>query len=93
MALKSAIYEGWVRHRRHAPAPHAFRYRMFQLYLDLAELDQVFAGRWFWSVDRRNLAQFRATLIEELSEQPIAFAMDDDDDDDEDDDGEDDAPR
>ena len=41
----------------------------------------------------RNLAQFRATLIEELSEQPIAFAMDDDDDDDEDDDGEDDAPR
>lgn len=59
MALKSAIYEGWVRHRRHAPVPHAFRYRMFQLYLDLAELDQVFAGRWFWSVDRRNLAQFR----------------------------------
>ena len=41
----------------------------------------------------RNLAQFRATLIEELAEQPIAFAMDDDDDDDEDDDGEDDAPR
>ena len=41
----------------------------------------------------RNLAQFRGTLIEELSEQPIAFAMDDDDDDDEDDDGEDDAPR
>ncbi len=39
----------------------------------------------------RHLAPFRATLIEELSEQPIAFAMDDDDDDD--DDGEDDAPR
>jgi len=59
MALKSAIYEGWVRHRRHAPVEHAFRYRMFQLYLDLAELDQVFAGRWLWSVDRPNLAQFR----------------------------------
>lgn len=29
----------------------------------------------------RNLAQFRATLIEELSEQPIAFALDDDEDD------------
>lgn len=26
----------------------------------------------------RNLAQFRATLIEELSEQPIACAIDDD---------------
>jgi len=31
----------------------------------------------------RNLAQFRATLIEELSEQPIAFsALDDEDDED-----------
>ena len=59
MALNSAVYEGWVRHRRHAPRPHAFRYRVFQLYLDLAEFDTVFAGRWFWSVDRRNLAQVR----------------------------------
>ncbi|WP_374603355.1 DUF1365 domain-containing protein [Arenimonas sp.] len=57
--MKSAIYEGWVRHRRHSPVGHAFRYRMFQLYLDLAELDQVFAGRWLWSVDRPNLAQLR----------------------------------
>ncbi|MBP6597627.1 MAG: DUF1365 family protein, partial [Arenimonas sp.] len=59
MALSSAIYEGWVRHRRYRPQPHEFSYRMFQLYLDLAELDQVFAGRWLWSVDRRNLAQVR----------------------------------
>lgn len=39
----------------------------------------------------RNLAQFRATLIEELSEQPIAIAFDDDDDDDGDEDDEDGA--
>ena len=32
---------------------------MFMLYIDLAELDQVFAGRRFWSVNRRNLAEFR----------------------------------
>ncbi|MDO5626248.1 MAG: hypothetical protein Q4G71_16365 [Pseudomonadota bacterium] len=37
----------------------------------------------------RNLAQFRATLIEELSEQPIAWAMDDDDDEDDDFEGDD----
>ena len=55
----SAIYEGWVRHRRHAPHAHAFRYRMYLLYLDLAEIDRVFAGRWLWSVNRRNLAEFR----------------------------------
>ena len=33
----------------------------------------------------RNLAQFRGTLIEELSEQPIAFAIDDDEEDEDDD--------
>lgn len=33
----------------------------------------------------RNLAQFRGTLIEELSEQPMAFAIDDDEEDEDDD--------
>jgi DUF1365 family protein len=55
----SAIYEGWVRHRRFAPHAHAFRYRVAMLYLDLAEIDYVFAGRWLWSVQARNVAQFR----------------------------------
>ena len=57
--LRSAIYEGWVRHRRSVPRAHAFRYRMYMLYLDLAELDRVFADRWLWSVGRRNLVEFR----------------------------------
>lgn len=57
--LASCIYEGWVRHRRHAPHAHAFRYRLYLMYLDLGELERVFAGRLFWSVNRRNLAQFR----------------------------------
>lgn len=55
----SCLYEGWVRHRRFAPREHAFRYRMYMLYLDLAEIDQVFSKRWLWSVNRRNLAEFR----------------------------------
>lgn len=57
--MHSALYEGWVRHRRHSPRPHTFRYRLCLLWLDLAELDRVFAGRWFWSVGRPNLASFR----------------------------------
>jgi hypothetical protein len=32
---------------------------MAQLYLDLDELDVIFAERWLWSVGRRNLAEFR----------------------------------
>lgn len=58
-AFESAIYEGWVRHRRFSPKPHDFRYRVFQLYVDLAEIDRLFRGRWFWSSDRRNFMQFR----------------------------------
>lgn len=55
----SAVYEGWVRHRRHAPKAHAFRYRIGLLYLDLGEIDALFADHRLWSVDRRNLAEFR----------------------------------
>ncbi len=56
--VHSAVYEGVVHHHRHHPCVHAFGYRMAQLYLDLDELEQVFAGRWLWSVGRRNLARF-----------------------------------
>lgn len=55
----SAVYEGTVRHRRFTPRPHEFAYRLFLLYLDLDELDRIFAGRWLWSVERPNLASFR----------------------------------
>lgn len=57
--LASAIYEGWVRHRRYAPRRHAFRYRIAMLWVDLAELPRLFEGRWLWSLNRPNLAQFR----------------------------------
>lgn len=55
----SAVYEGWLRHRRSAPCAHQFRYRLYMMYLDLAELDAVFARRWFWSASHWNLACFR----------------------------------
>jgi DUF1365 family protein len=57
--MKSAIYAGQVRHRRMHPVEHAFNYRMFMMYLDLAELPGLFTGRWFWSVKRAALARFR----------------------------------
>lgn len=57
--LASAVYEGVVRHRRLAPHPHVFDYRMAQLYLDLDEVDRVFKQRWLWSSEHRNIAQFR----------------------------------
>lgn len=57
--MHSAIYTGWVRHRRLTPRRHTFRYRLFMMYLDLAELDQVFRGRWLWSARRPAVAWFR----------------------------------
>lgn len=57
--LSSAIYEGFVAHRRHSPHAHAFRYNMAMLYLDLGELDRVFDDRWLWSTTHRNFAEFR----------------------------------
>ena len=57
--MHSCIYEGWVRHRRFEPARHDFKKRLFLLYLDLSELDQVFRGRLFWSTRRLAVARFR----------------------------------
>ena len=54
----SCLYVGRVRHRRHAPRPHAFGYSLFMAYLDLAELNRAFAGRWLWSAHRPALARF-----------------------------------
>lgn len=73
--LASAVYEGSIRHRRHAPRSHAFCYRVTLLYLDLAELDRVFAGRWLWSVDRSNLAAFHRRDYLGPAELPLDEAV------------------
>jgi DUF1365 family protein len=36
--MNSALYVGHVRHARRSPKPHAFRYPLYMLYLDLDEL-------------------------------------------------------
>lgn len=38
---------------------HAFDYPVCYAWLDLSELDRVFAGRWFWSTRRPALARWR----------------------------------
>jgi DUF1365 family protein len=56
---ESAIYEGWVRHRRFEPVEHSFRYRFFLAYLDLAELPGVLDPFPLYSARRRAPARFR----------------------------------
>lgn len=55
----SAIFEGSVRHRRFAPVAHSFRYDVFMMYLDLDEIDRVFAGVPLWSARRPAPAWYR----------------------------------
>ena len=56
---QSAIYEGSVRHRRFKPVLNTFRYRLFLMYLDLAELPTLFAPYRLWSLEKPNVATFR----------------------------------
>ena len=57
--MKSAIYEGSVIHSRVSPIQHIFSYRVFMLYLDLAELPTLFNDYMFWGVSRFSLARYR----------------------------------
>lgn len=57
--MNSWIYAGFVRHRRHEPVENSFRYRIFQMYLDLDELPELFDPFPGWSARRPALAWFR----------------------------------
>ena len=65
--MKSAIYQGQVRHRRMTPVEHAFSFRMFMMFLDLSELPQLFDRRWFWSDRAPALARFRQSIMINIS--------------------------
>jgi hypothetical protein len=73
--MKSAIYAGAVEHRRRRPVPHAFRYRLFMMYLDLDELPGVLDGRWLWSARRLAAARFRRADYHGDSARPLADAV------------------
>jgi uncharacterized protein len=55
----SAIYEGWVTHRRFGSVPHSFRYRVFMPLFDLDELPGVLDPIPLWSARRPAPARFR----------------------------------
>ncbi|MEH6586358.1 MAG: DUF1365 domain-containing protein [Halioglobus sp.] len=57
--MKSAVYSGWVQHRRLAPKGHNFRYKVFMPLLDLDELPELLERSWGWSARRPALARFR----------------------------------
>ena len=69
----SALYEGWVRHRRLEPVRHDFRYRLFMAYLDLAELPELLDRVPLWSARRPAPAWFRRA--DYLSDEDLRSAL------------------
>lgn len=59
--MHSAIYNGWLRHRRYHPRKHEFQYDVFMMYIDLQELDQVLSLSPFWSAKKWRPARFCRT--------------------------------
>ncbi len=59
--MNSAIYRGWVRHRRFAPTTHSFSYRVLMLLLDLDEVDFLSQRIRLFSTTRRTPIQFHRT--------------------------------
>jgi DUF1365 family protein len=57
--MRSAVYEGWISHRRHETTEHAFRYRLALPLIDLDELDEVCSLHPLWSARGPNAAWIR----------------------------------
>lgn len=75
MITHSAIYRGWVRHRRYAPRAHAFRFPMFMMYMDLAELPTIFDRRLLWSVRRPAIARFKRSDYHGDPDRPLGACV------------------
>jgi len=80
--LSSAVYEGTIRHRRFEPIEHAFRYRLFLMYLDLGELPGLLDPFPLFSARRAAPARFRradfmgdpARPLDECARETVAAA-------------------
>ena len=54
----SAIYDGWVMHRRLTPRHHAFKYRVFSLLLDLDEIEGLGRRLKLFAWNRAGIVSF-----------------------------------
>ena len=68
----SAVYDGWVRHRRHVPVEHGFSYRHAMLLLDLDELPAALDLHPLYSARRPAPARFRRKDHLGHADRPLA---------------------
>ena len=56
--INSSIYNGSVIHKRFKPKKHFFKYKVFSLFLDLSELEELNNKLNFFSLNKFNLISF-----------------------------------
>lgn len=56
--IQSCIYTGTVRHRRFQHRHHQFSYKLFMMFVDVDELQNLVAKSPLWSLDKKNIACF-----------------------------------
>lgn len=71
MNMRSALYSGFVQHRRLSPSVHSLRYRMFWLLADLGELESLQRKIPFFSYNRSNLVSFHDRDYGDGSAKPL----------------------
>lgn len=73
--LHSRMGTGWVRHRRHSPRAHAFRYRLCMPLLDLDEAPEVVESNRWWGWNRRAPVSVRREDYLEPADRPLRDAV------------------
>lgn len=73
--MKTCLYEGTIRHRRHLPIRHELRAPIFFVHLDLAEGPEVLDGSPWFSREYLNVASFRRTDYLAPHELPLDEAV------------------
>ena len=58
MFKESCIYSGQVIHKRFKPKEHFFKYKVFSLFIDLAEINAISKNIPFFSYNKFNLISF-----------------------------------
>jgi len=74
-SMKSAIYEGRIRHRRFEPVTREFVYRIFMLYLDLDEAPEVMKIHPLWSNRPRSPARLKRSDYLGPADLPLKEAV------------------
>lgn len=72
--FESAIYKGFVRHRRFAPKEHEFRYPLFMLLLKTDEIPQLMQSFWQLGTKVLSWARFKRSDYLQANSEDLGLA-------------------